>query len=77
MAELKVIQLDRKPNAGMVQYAQELLERAEAGEVVEITAVGHRNDGSYYSVSVNVADVLKTIGALTTMLIDRVTKGGN
>lgn len=54
-----------------VQHARELLARCEAGEVVAMTVLEERPDGSYHVHGSAIGDRLRTAGALLEAAVTR------
>ena len=66
---MKVIKLDRSQSA--VEYAQALLTRCQAGEVVAVTAVEELPGGAYRLEGSSVASRTQTAGMLLDAAITR------
>lgn len=56
---------------GAVAHARELLARCEAGEVVALTVLEERPDGSYHVHGSSTGDRLRTAGALLEAAVTR------
>ena len=56
---------------GAIEHARELLARCEAGEVVAMTVLEERPDGTFHVHGSSIGDRLRTAGALLEAAVTR------